>query len=536
MYIIEYRNWDSQSVIGTGVTQITDDGLTNMAIPTGLTAGYGANSTNCGNFTCSVTTVHYQTHQITNQISYRGLEGWYGNTWKWTDFINIQADNKPWVADHSPQSDVFSGAYTFSGVTLSAADGYGSNIAYAAGYDYGFLPSAVAGSSSTYLTDYYYQAAGNRSALVGGDWSDGANAGFASWGLANAASSVHRAIGARVAFTPPLYANFTYNNATKNVAFTDTSYNISTKTGVTTSPFSWNWSFGDGTTSTLRNPQHFYTFNGNHNVVLNVSDGINYAVFSNMIISSINISSSFLPYLAVTTYPGSGITFTDTSTGSPTHWQWSFGDGTLSTLQNPTHSWTTAGTYTVSLNVTDGFDYSTNSTSVIVDSVNFTATPTTGKTPLTVAFTDLSGNATSWAWNFGDGGSSTTQNPTHTYLKPGSFQVTLNVVNAASMHGNVTKGFIVVSAAPYTQSNGTMSTSYALSLIISALTIIGLGLIVAGAWIVIGPFKNAMGRGGYAAESGIGNTSTGVLIIATGASLLLISYVILAPLANIVGA
>jgi PKD repeat protein len=365
MYIIEYRNWDSQSVIGTGVTQITDDGLTNMAIPTGLTAGYGVNSTNCGNFTCSVTTVHYQTHQITYQISYRGLEAWYGNVWKWTDFINIQADHKPWTADHSPQSDVFSGSYTFSGVTLPAANGYIRNLAYASGFDYGFLPSEVTSSSSTYLCDYYYMAAGNRSALIGGSWSRGEIAGFASWGLDGAASLVARNIGARVALTPPLYANFTYNNSKRNVAFTDTSYNISIKTGLITQPTSWNWSFGDGNVSSLQNPTEPYLSGGTFAVNLTVSDGTNYATSYQTVKAPGSILAPFTP-TNINTYPNTAITFTDTSTGSPTSWDWNWGDGTHCYSQNCTKWWYGSGVYNVSLNASTSTGFSTNYTIVSV--------------------------------------------------------------------------------------------------------------------------------------------------------------------------
>ena len=63
---------------------------------------------------------------------------------------------------------------------------------------------------------------------------------------------------------------------------------------------------------------------------------------------------------------------------------------------------------------------------------NFTSNVTNGSAPLTVQFNDTStGNPTSWNWNFGDGQTSTVQNPTHTYSEVGNYNVTLNVTNSA---------------------------------------------------------------------------------------------------------
>ena len=61
---------------------------------------------------------------------------------------------------------------------------------------------------------------------------------------------------------------------------------------------------------------------------------------------------------------------------------------------------------------------------------DFTGTPTSGGFPLTVTFTDASTNApTGWNWTFGDGGRSTSQNPTHTYTMVGDYTVTLTATN-----------------------------------------------------------------------------------------------------------
>ena len=126
------------------------------------------------------------------------------------------------------------------------------------------------------------------------------------------------------------------------------------------------------------------------------------------------------PVANFTASPTSGInpltvTFTDTSTNSPTSWDWSFGDGGTSTLKSPSYQYTIAGTYNVTLKATNsaGNNTLTRTNYITVNApapvtapvANFTASPTSGTNPLTVTFTDTSTNSpTSWNWNFGDGG------------------------------------------------------------------------------------------------------------------------------------
>lgn len=207
LYLIEYAHFNAQTQIGAGVTGVNDTtaGNTyNNALNTGFTAGVGTSSTDLGNASGACTGVaHYKTLESDADIqpmSYRGIENLYGNIWKWIDGINIKADYMPWVADHDFTSDTFAHPYVDTGLTVVSSDGYISNILFGAGLNCGFLASAVAGSSTTYLCDYHYRATGNRSALLGGLWSYGGNAGPFLWALDNAASGVHRAIGGRAVF------------------------------------------------------------------------------------------------------------------------------------------------------------------------------------------------------------------------------------------------------------------------------------------------------------------------------------------------
>jgi PKD repeat protein len=80
---------------------------------------------------------------------------------------------------------------------------------------------------------------------------------------------------------------------------------------------------------------------------------------------------------------------------------------------------------------------------------DFSASPTSGSVPLSVAFTDGStGSATSWSWDFGDGGSSAERNPTHTYTAPGTYTVTLTVSNAGGADSETKTGYITVTPPP----------------------------------------------------------------------------------------
>src|SRR5205807_2673615 len=137
---------------------------------------------------------------------------------------------------------------------------------------------------------------------------------------------------------------------------------------------------------------------------------------------------------------GLACSFSDQSSdpdGSVTSWQWTFGDGTSgSTAQNPSHTYSAGGSYTVTLTVKDNQNASSSP-------VSHTVQVTAPNQPPSVAFTsscnalgcsfsdqssDPDGSIASWQWTFGDGTSgSTAQNPSHTYSAGGSYTVTLTV-------------------------------------------------------------------------------------------------------------
>jgi PKD repeat protein len=126
------------------------------------------------------------------------------------------------------------------------------------------------------------------------------------------------------------------------------------------------------------------------------------------------------------------VQFKDLSSGTATSWLWNFpgGNPSTSTTQNPTVTYSTAGVYDVSL-VASGPGGTSTFTQPGFISVN--ANPTAGfgtsVNGTTVAFNNSSANATSYAWSFGDNSNSTEENPTHTYVAPGTYTVTLTATN-----------------------------------------------------------------------------------------------------------
>ncbi len=160
------------------------------------------------------------------------------------------------------------------------------------------------------------------------------------------------------------------------------------------------------------------------------------------------------------------VQFTDQSTGSPTSWHWDLGNGGSSTLQNPSASYITPGTYTVILTATNS-NGSTKDTAYITvhtsPTVAFTADTTTACGTKTVTFTNQTipgaGGTVSYFWDFGDGDSSTAISPTHTYTYLGTFAVSLVVINSNGCTSTLTKNNYVKVVSKPTAAFTTNNTS-----------------------------------------------------------------------------
>ena len=237
---------------------------------------------------------------------------------------------------------------------------------------------------------------------------------------------------------PVPVASFTVSPAApvvnQSVQFADTSTN---------SPTSWAWTFGDGTSSTLRNPAHTYTAAGTFSVTLKAGNTRGSGTVTKSVVVKAVAPAAAFTYAPTAPTTGQTVTFTDTSTNAPTSWAWTFGDGGISTVKNPTHVYATAGTFTVTLKATNARGAGILTKSVVVKTLapvaSFSFSPVALVIGQSVMFTDTSTNTpTAWAWTFGDGSTSTVKSPTHAYATAGTFIVTLKATNAGGT-GSITK-------------------------------------------------------------------------------------------------
>ncbi|WP_421752842.1 PKD domain-containing protein [Croceimicrobium sp.] len=120
---------------------------------------------------------------------------------------------------------------------------------------------------------------------------------------------------------------------------------------------------------------------------------------------------------------------------------WDFGDGTFSSQNNPTHVFPNPGTYRVILRTTNTLGFDTISKLVTVNPlvVNFGISNDTIQLSDTAFFSDSTPNAVTWIWDFGDGSSSTQQNPSHQYTVQGLYNVKLTVIDNRSCSNTLTK-------------------------------------------------------------------------------------------------
>ena len=202
-------------------------------------------------------------------------------------------------------------------------------------------------------------------------------------------------------------------------------------TNNSTNATSYNWSFGDGSTSTVPDPQHIYSNDGTYTVILEAVNPCGSIITEQTVTIVTPVLAGFTSDIN-SGCAGLVVEFSDNSSSNTTEWNWTFPGGTpsISTVQNPVVTYNTPGAYAVTLEASNAsFSATQTEMSYIfiddVPSVGFTTT-TNGAI---VEFTNTSNNANTYLWNFGDGNMSTEANPTHTYATAGDFTVVLTATN-----------------------------------------------------------------------------------------------------------
>jgi PKD repeat protein len=220
------------------------------------------------------------------------------------------------------------------------------------------------------------------------------------------------------------FASSLGNCINKAVSFTDSS----ATNGVPITE--WTWDFGDGTQQTFTAPpfSHAYSQTGSYSVSLTVKNSDNCTdKFS--VNNAVLITNPVAGFKADTLYcPLAPVQFVDTSTGLQLSYNWNFGDGGTSTLQNPTHSYASGiNSYTIKLVIRDTVGCKDSATKTnyvnirpptaafdIVDSAGICL-------PLLTNFVFKGSDYSSFYWDFGDGTSTTAESPSHFYNDYGIF-------------------------------------------------------------------------------------------------------------------
>lgn len=209
-------------------------------------------------------------------------------------------------------------------------------------------------------------------------------------------------------------------------------------------PTSWLWEFGDGTSSTEKNPTHTYNDLGTYSVCLTIEGDSCSDTFCDSVWIGNMPGDCFANFFY---YPDSSdyltyhfMDMSFTPFGQASTWYWDFGDGNSSTEQNPSHTYVESGVYYVCLTITDSTTNCENTFCLdvfvygpgdcVAQYIYFPFDSIGGNNTLSYQFLDASmGYPTSWDWDFGDGTTSGEQNPIHTFPDFGTYYVSLTISN-----------------------------------------------------------------------------------------------------------
>src|SRR5205807_7157385 len=240
---------------------------------------------------------------------------------------------------------------------------------------------------------------------------------------------------------PTLIASFTYT-PTSPLVGQQVTFVASVSGG--TAPYSFSWSFGDGSIGSGSTVTHAYSSAGTFSVILVVSDsGSPQQTSSSQ--SSITVSSPPPPLTVNFAFnpsspeAGQPVTFTASASGgtSPYSFSWSFGDGGTAAVNPATHTYSSSGSFVVTVTARDATGVSATSSQTVTVAaalgVSFTISPASPEANLAESFTAATTGGVgpdSFRWDFGDGGASTANPASHTYTTSGSFTVVVTVTDS----------------------------------------------------------------------------------------------------------
>ncbi len=185
LFLVEFADWDSQSVLGRGYVDgnsspIKTGGTDSMTYHTGRAAGTDGKT----------------------QIQYRNIEDPWGNIWEWIDGINFNDRATYICTDPANYADDTSSNYTAADVTLTT-DGWTKDLGMSTVFPWAYIPTAVGGSETTYIPDYAYSGTGWRVLMVGGIYSYGSHAGLWCFYGNSTSSSSYSSVGGRLLYKKP---------------------------------------------------------------------------------------------------------------------------------------------------------------------------------------------------------------------------------------------------------------------------------------------------------------------------------------------
>ena len=215
------------------------------------------------------------------------------------------------------------------------------------------------------------------------------------------------------------------------------------------------WDFGDGNTDSIQTISYTYNNVGTYPIQLTLENecGNSVTYFDTVIVDPTFSPTASFSLSQLTYCPGSSVQFNYDGSSDAVNYFWNFGDTSTDTLPNPTHAYSDTGIYSVTLittnacNKTDTFINPITINSSATALAAFEVYPDINVCPSTLlSFVNLSSDTGNCFWDFGDGTTSTTPNPTHIYSSGGNYLVKLTATNNCGNSSIITQLVIVSSA------------------------------------------------------------------------------------------